>query len=154
MEPSEEIAKVIEHARLIATAAHYGQFRRDGVTPYITHPEAVAAAVEDKFKPLAWLHDVPEGTFISLIALDNSSLPRWVLDPLWYLTRENDLDYGSYIRRICRDGGISAITVKIADMRHNLSCNPSQRSIEKSKWALPMLEKALNESHQIKPSQG
>lgn len=144
MNTNTDLTAVIEHARLIATAAHYGQFRRDGVTPYITHPEAVAAMVEDRLKPLALLHDVPEDTFISLMALDNSSLPKWVLIPLWYLTKDKDQDYMEYIDKLIKHGGSDAITVKIADMRHNLSCQPSQKSIEKSKWALPMLEAAAN----------
>ena len=55
----------IKAAKTAATRAHRGQFRKDGKTPYITHPERVAKRV--KFFGgnhiaiiAAWLHDVME----------------------------------------------------------------------------------------------
>ena len=58
-------AHAIRIARRSATKAHHGQFRKDGKTPYITHPERVARRV--KFFGgshiaviAAWLHDVME----------------------------------------------------------------------------------------------
>jgi len=55
----------IKAAKTAATRAHRGQFRKDGRTPYITHPERVAKRV--KFFGgnhiaiiAAWLHDVME----------------------------------------------------------------------------------------------
>lgn len=135
------ITSVIEHARLIATAAHYGQFRRDGVTPYITHSEAVAAAVDDVLKPIAWLHDVCEDTWICGGLLYDAGLPLYVCNAVLLLTRPKGGSYEGYIKRMLHEP--QAVIVKLADIHHNLSCDPSQQSIEKSKWALPMLEAAL-----------
>ena len=56
---------IIDIAKEIATNAHKGLFRRDGITPYITHPEAVAASLEGEHPDViatAWLHDVLEDT--------------------------------------------------------------------------------------------
>lgn len=55
----------VEEAKELATFFHEGQVRADGVTPYITHPAAVAKLVEEKFGSdemicIAWLHDVIE----------------------------------------------------------------------------------------------
>ena len=50
----------------IATSAHEGQTRRDGVTPYIEHPKAVARRVHtDDEKAVAFLHDIIEDTVYS-----------------------------------------------------------------------------------------
>ena len=53
-------------AAALASVAHAGQFRRGGVVPYFSHPEAVAAIVA-RFLPddadaiaAAYLHDVVE----------------------------------------------------------------------------------------------
>jgi (p)ppGpp synthase/HD superfamily hydrolase len=146
MEESERLAFQIEKARLIATAAHHGQFRRDGVTPYITHPEFVASQVEDRLKPIAWLHDVVEDTWINMDVLWNSGIEVYVLDAVYWLTRHRYETYNDYISRLINHGKQDAIIVKLADMRHNLSCQPSERTIEKAKWALPMLEEALRKT--------
>lgn len=55
---------LIELAREIATESHVGQFRRDGVTPYIDHPAAVVTRVGSDLRMIAvvWLHDVLEDT--------------------------------------------------------------------------------------------
>ena len=54
----------VKKVEVIATKAHEGQYRRDGVTPYIEHPKAVAARVrgDEKAEMVAWLHDVIEDT--------------------------------------------------------------------------------------------
>lgn len=129
-----------EKARLLAMIAHDGQFRRDGVTPYFTHPEAVAAMVEERLKPIAYLHDVLEDTkvksfqlqawFGGRIAIAVSILTRWDSE------KYDDYMHGVLSHKDC-------ITVKIADMKHNLSCEPSENSKAKiAKW-LPVLEASL-----------
>ena len=68
----------LEKVKLLATFAHCGQFRKDGVTPYIYHPIAVGALVSEyceQFRPsfdaneaiaTALLHDVIEDTETAL----------------------------------------------------------------------------------------
>ena len=64
----------IVKAKEIATEAHEGQKRSDG-KPYITHPARVAAAVKDRLKPIAWLHDVVEDTRVTLDDLKKWDFP-------------------------------------------------------------------------------
>lgn len=72
----------IKLAEKIATELHDGQFRADGITPYIEHPKAVAKLVKeyggsDKSICVAWLHDImeenAEGTrkFLGLSRIDS-----------------------------------------------------------------------------------
>jgi (p)ppGpp synthase/HD superfamily hydrolase len=79
----------IETAEKIARQLHEGQFRADGVTPYIEHPKAVAELVKEyggseKCVCVAWLHDImeenAEGTR-KLLGLDRiDSKPRFIMD--------------------------------------------------------------------------
>lgn len=63
---------VIGRAERLATKAHEGQFRRNVARdPYITHPRAVAALVEQSGGNTeeiasAWLHDVVEDTQVTI----------------------------------------------------------------------------------------
>lgn len=54
-----------DYAKAFATMIHEGQFRADGVTPFINHPARVAELVERNGGDecavcVAWLHDVVE----------------------------------------------------------------------------------------------
>lgn len=73
---------IVETAEKIARTLHEGQFRADGVTPYIEHPKAVAELVKEyggseRCVCLAWLHDImeenTEGTrrFLGLKRIDS-----------------------------------------------------------------------------------
>lgn len=62
----KEMEPIVVRAAALASEAHAGQFRRGGVVPYFSHPEAVAAIVA-RFLPddedaiaVAYLHDVVE----------------------------------------------------------------------------------------------
>ena len=64
--------ELIRMAARLADAAHEGQFRADGKTPYIVHPSRTAEQVAalpgatEAMVAAAWLHDVPEDTKIPL----------------------------------------------------------------------------------------
>ena len=139
----ETIYEQIKAAEAIACVAHHGQYRRDGRTPYITHPEAVARIVMmPKLRPIAWLHDVVEDTLITLPQINAVGFDYYILAAVRDLTRHKETTYEVYIReRVCPNP--EAVPVKIADMLHNLSCQPSQNSVAKARWALPMLREAL-----------
>lgn len=109
-------------ARELAVTAHDGQSDRDGL-PHIEHVQRVVRMVAETFRPVAWLHDVPEDS------------PRWaedayaVLDQpeergaLALLTRREGEGYMRYIDRILGDqsgAGTIARIVKEADMVDNL----------------------------------
>ncbi len=97
----------------IATKAHKGQVRKDGITPYIKHPIRVADKFNDDFKKtIAILHDVLEDT-----DQDLSMFPQEVLSVLDVLTKKDN--YFTYIDNISKNE--IAKQVKIADLKDNLS---------------------------------
>jgi (p)ppGpp synthase/HD superfamily hydrolase len=127
-------------ASSIARKAHDGQFRRDGITPYITHPEAVAQSLDGEHPDViaaAWLHDVLEDTQTSVVHLKNAGIPWQVIDAVELLTRDDGQPYEDYLHWITQDE--IARKVKIADIRHNLSDAPTEKQIAKYGKALQYL---------------
>jgi len=125
-----------ELARDIATAAHRGQFRRDGITPCIVHPEAVASRVgtDPKMLAVAWLHDVLEDTDETVESLVDKGIPEEVVASVEILTKSNGVRYDEYLDRVLTDS--VARSVKVADMLSNLSDSPSDRQIRKYAYGL------------------
>jgi len=121
----------VHRAAELARAAHVGQFRRDGVTPYIRHPEAVAARVagDPVAEAAAWLHDVLEDTDTTVENLRDKQIPDEVIACVVALTNKGDIGYERYLDRI--KASPVAKKVKIADMLANLSDHPSDRQIVK-----------------------
>jgi (p)ppGpp synthase/HD superfamily hydrolase len=142
MKPELELE--IRNATELCVKAHAGQFRRDGVTPYHTHPFAVAEKVPDELKPAALLHDVIEDTTTTLAELFKiGSFSNRTLNAVWMVTRSSDITYDNYMEVLMKSN--DAIIIKIADMEHNLSCDPSENSKRKiAKW-LPKLKEVVRE---------
>lgn len=133
LEEAESIARNIAHD------AHAGQFRRDGVTPYVTHPAQVASAVSPEAKPIAWLHDVLEDCpQYSRKRLLHCALSKEIVDAVWLLTKVPGTDYMDYILRV--KANPLAREVKIADIEYNLSANPNPESVGKYRKALEILK--------------
>lgn len=127
----EPSADLIELARTIATQAHDGQFRRDGVTPYIKHPAAVAsrAPKAPASQAAAWLHDVLEDTELSRDDLIAQGIPEDVVVAVEALTKQDDLSYEENLQRVAANE--LARGVKIADMLSNLADSPTKNQIRK-----------------------
>lgn len=110
---------LLQKAKDVAYEAHKGIFRKRSSLPYITHPEAVAAALNsDHLKVLAWLHDVMEDNPAYTEARMRELFPAWVVDHLLLLTRKPDEPYDAFIVRAMSNPATKA--VKIEDIRHNL----------------------------------
>jgi (p)ppGpp synthase/HD superfamily hydrolase len=126
-------------AARIATEAHAGQMRRDGVTPYVKHPESVAARVAGDFRAeaVAWLHDVLEDTTWTASDLQREGVPSDVVDAVVLLTKTEGGDYGAYLHRVRANP--LACRVKIADMLANLADRPTDRQIAKYAQGLLLL---------------
>ena len=122
---------IAKRAADLARTAHEGQYRRDEVTPYITHPERVAFRVagDEIAEAVAWLHDVLEDTFLTVEDLRREGMPAEVIDRVVLLTNKGDIGYEQYLRQIKADP--VAKKVKIADMLTNLSDRPTERQIIK-----------------------
>ena len=129
-----ELDKMIEMAKWIAEKGHEGQFRKDGKTPYVEHVNAVADAVEPRLKPIAYLHDIVEDTNISLEELIQLGFDDYVIDAVDLLTPRNRIPNIEYWKKIATNP--DAVTVKLADIKHNLSSSPSEHAKEKYAKAL------------------
>ena len=127
----------------IATLAHAGQFRRDGVTPYIEHPKAVASMFEEWSLEwqVAWAHDIVEDTEYTLDDLRDAGMNESVVFVLNLLTKTKGKPYLEYINELLPYK--AAVKVKLADMVVNLSDDPSDRQKEKYQQATPLLLAAL-----------
>lgn len=122
---------VVRNAEEIARLAHAGQFRRDGVRPYIVHPQAVAARVSDDAaaQAVAWLHDVLEDTRETAGSLGRKGIPADIIASVDRLTKRKGVDYEAYLQAVREDP--VARRVKVADMLANLSDEPTERQIRK-----------------------
>ena len=118
-------------AERIATEAHAGQFRRDGVTPYLMHPAAVVSRVEGdpEAQVVAWLHDVLEDTTQTPETLLKAGLPPQLVETVELLTKDGSIAYEDYLEQVASSP--LATKVKIADMLSNLADGPTTRQIRK-----------------------
>jgi len=111
--------QMLAKARTVATTAHEGQTRRDGKTPYITHPYAVAELVEgDDAKAVAMLHDVVEDTSVTLAELEKE-FPERITKAVDAMSHRDGEGYCKYVLRLRHND--LARQVKIADITHNMS---------------------------------
>lgn len=121
-------------AKEVAAAAHQGQFRHDGVTPYISHPLAVAESLESPTcKIIAVLHDVLEDSDITAYVLWNKCFPRYIVDAVVALTKVKGESYLNYLHRVKRNN--FALQVKVADIQHNMQ---TSKGTMKDKYELAL----------------
>jgi len=133
---SEQLSVVIEHAKRIAEAAHKGQTRRDKQTPYFRHVETVAESVEDRLKPIAYLHDVVEDTPITIEQLREVGFPEYIVTAVDLLTHRNSEPNIQYWGKIAKNK--DAALVKIADIKANLQDTPNPKQKEKYEKGLSL----------------
>lgn len=141
----------LEDVRQTAHLVHLGQKRRDD-TPYISHPEAVYDITmsfypDDKASQmLALLHDTLEDAekvgnvsreeayeMIQGSIHDDEKLAK-INNALQLLTHDSIIPYHEYLQSALFNP--LAGRVKISDLIHNLSHNPSERQIQKYRSAL------------------
>ena len=93
---------MIEQAMMIATSAHRGQKRWDGVEEFINHPKRIAKALKargacDIEVAAAWLHDVVEDTQVSIDTLRELDVDARVVELVRLLTHSPNESYVEYI---------------------------------------------------------
>lgn len=124
-------------ATIISTQAHNGQFRKDGITPYIEHIMAVVdrlfdEGADDDTLAVALLHDTledaPSFTAGRLMKL---GIPENIIEAVKAVTKQDGEDYDLYLERV--KANPIAAKVKIADMLSNLADTPSEK--QKAKYA-------------------
>jgi len=94
--PSVLVGKVFG----IAASVHAGQYRRDGKTPYIKHPSAVADRVikyGHEYVCVAYLHDVLEDTNVTYDILIEEGIPENIVKAVEILTKGEGQNYDEYL---------------------------------------------------------
>ena len=125
--------KYQEKAKQFAYQAHKGQFRRDGVTPYITHPMAVAEILrkqginDDAIISAALLHDVVEDSPIRLKEIEKNfgkeiaSLVDGVTNISKIKKDKETFDSENIIKMLMAStSDVRVILIKLADRLHNM----------------------------------
>ena len=133
---------LVKLAEEIATNAHAGQLRRDGVTPYINHPREVASRVGDDpvTQAVAWLHDTIEDTEETEISLRDQGVPDSVIEVVKLLSKPDGMEYSEYLEILAANP--VAVEVKVADIIANLSDSPTEKQRAKYGDALQFLADA------------
>lgn len=127
-------------SRVVAYAAHAGQFRRDGVTAYVTHPFSVAERVKGNpvAEQVAHLHDVLEDSPISADDLRYLGFAPEVVEAVVALTKTPGLTEHAYLSQV-RSNPLATL-VKLADMADNLAGTPTEKQRERYGRAKAFLE--------------
>jgi (p)ppGpp synthase/HD superfamily hydrolase len=108
----------LERAIALAATYHTGQEQKNG-QPYILHPLHVMQQVTGLHaKMVAVLHDTIEDTDMTPAMLTREGFPSEVILAVDLLTRKDGQPYDDYLAALA--GNTLALTVKIADVRHNL----------------------------------
>ena len=124
--------------RDISIITHRGIFRRDGVTPYIEHPKAIVQKLTDTLeKQVAWLHDVLEDTWVTVEILRELGVSEIVIEAVVAMSHQKGESYKSYLVRLSQNE--LAKRVKVKDILHNLSDEPTKKQIVKYAHALLFL---------------
>ena len=135
----------LDLARQIATKAHTGQSRNDGVTPYISHSQKVVSLLYGiDAKVIGWLHDVLEDTPLTEQDLLDEGIQATYVSAVSLLTKEKGQVYSSYIEELKDCEHPIIIRVKIADIVANLTDKPSANQIIKYTEALTSLSEGGN----------
>lgn len=140
----------VEAAELIAILAYYGQTTQTG-EPYITHPAAVAAMVLAEYKATAWLHDVLEDSEFSEGHLLAAGIKPSTIQAVKIVSHNLGETYAEFINRIVASGNLEAVTVKLADVQHNLRVGCPDHLAKRYRKAEPILMAALLEATHAQP---
>jgi len=111
----------IANAAAIARKLHSGQFRKDGVTPYIVHPAAVVSRLDYwMVKSAGWLHDTVEDCGATAASLMEMGVDAGVVEIVLAVSQRKGVEtYKQYVRRVASSGRM-AIAVKLADLDANM----------------------------------
>ena len=137
-----------EKAVEIASRYHNGQIDLDG-KPVLLHPLSVALMGNNETERIVGvLHDIVEDTDCTFADLEKLGVSENVINTLKLLTHTKEQTYDEYLSQIITSNNITALKVKINDLRHNISRNnedteQKKRIKEKHKRALEKIENYL-----------
>jgi myo-inositol-1(or 4)-monophosphatase len=137
----------IKTAADAATWAHRGQFRKDGKTPYVLHPQRVAERVtffggDHRGIIAAWLHDVMEdcegGVTIVRDTLQKTGLPPEERDEIF-----------SIVSALTKNPAITGKSEKLADSLERINHAPCQAILIKLCDRMDNLVDARDQGHEF-----
>lgn len=112
----------IDSAIQLAVQAHFGQKDKIG-QPVILHPLTILITVQpatESNQIVAVLHDVLEDTVYSIgQIMEHVSLTDHEIEALNLLNHKRGDPYVNYVQRIKMSGNDIALSVKLADIKHN-----------------------------------
>jgi guanosine-3',5'-bis(diphosphate) 3'-pyrophosphohydrolase len=137
-----------------AWTIHSDQTRKDGITPYITHPLAVMIDVMRKTDDLnTWIaavcHDLLEDSLRPDLVYERleENFGLEVVEIVHILTRrkkDKDEKYADYIHRIVESNNKKAMIIKLADLSHNLSTIDNIKDLDKRTEKINQYNSAYN----------
>jgi hypothetical protein len=104
----------------------------------IRHATRIAFNVDDRLKPIAFLHDIPEDTHITIEDLIKLGFPSYIIDAVRLLTHlkgVSNMDYWTAIKT-----SPDALEVKRKDINDNLNDQPSDHARQKYAIALKFFD--------------
>ena len=126
-----------------------------GGMPYMLHLLYVYKKVSNfDEKVVALLHDTIEDKEVTEKDLVEIGFPKEIVNSVLVLTRSKNDDYNSYIDKIIKNGNITALHVKLADLENNMDIsrikNPTVKDIERvEKRYHKAYEKIMNRLEEI-----
>ncbi len=120
------------------------------VIPYAFHPYHLAEQMTDEVSVcVALLHDVVEDTDTTFEDLSGMGFGDEVVDTLRLLTHTDDKDYYEYVSDLSLN--ITAVRVKLADLRHNSDLtrlnvvdDKALKRVEKYRKCISFLEEQMS----------
>ena len=97
----------------------------------------------DTERIVGFLHDIVEDTKYTFDDLIEEGFSGEVIEALHLLTHDKEIPYMAYIEQICKSGNITAIRVKMNDIKHNLArgrAGGHTRCVERHTEALAFIE--------------
>ena len=130
-------------AEALCTWAHRGQKRAGSDKPYAWHPIRVADIVaigggSEQAVCAALLHDTLEDTDLHPFVIESLFGPE-VRQTVETVTRRDGEAYDDFILRVAEAGG-DAVSVKVADLTHNLTDMPPAKAQLRERYENALME--------------
>ena len=127
----------------LAYEKHKNQVDKAG-KPYFLHPVMLALRLEGKKKIVAILHDIIEDTDITEKDLLDIGFDDDIVEAVVLLTRDKNMTYYDYIRKIKYSNNTLAYWVKMADLEDNMDLSRFENVTDKDKERVKRYQKAVD----------